>query len=440
MEMAPPRNVKEVQSLNCKIAALNRFVSRATNKCLPFFRTLKKSFEWIIECQRAFDELKAYLSSPPLLSPSQLGENLFLYLVVSLAAVSAALIREEDRVQKPVYYASWPLCGAKERYPPMEKLAFALVAAAGKLKSYFQAHTVNVLTDKPLRRAMSNPEAAGRLALWAIELSEFDIKYHLRTAIKGQIVTDFIAKFTYDEDKGAEESLHWSIYTDGSSNRRAEGGAGIVLLSPEGDKVECMVRLDFPTTNNEAEYEALVPGLDLVKAAEATSVVIHCESQVVANQVNGDYECKGERMKRYLDQVKARINDPEAKIIQIPREENEHANRLAKVTSAEHMIIPGNVLSFVQLSPLIDSDDMQEIGSESNWTTPIVSYLKNGVLPDGKEVARKLKVQVARFILINDVLYKRGFSSPYLRCLGTEEPDYVMREIDEGICGNHSGA
>ena len=73
--------------------------------------------------------------------------------------------------------------------------------------------------------------------------------------------------------------------------------------------VECMVRLDFPTTKNEAEYEALVAGLDLAKAARATSVVIYCDSQVVTNQVNGNYKCKGERMKRYLDQVKRRIDD-----------------------------------------------------------------------------------------------------------------------------------
>ena len=101
-----------------------------------------------------------------------------------------------------MYYASRALRNAEERYPPMEKLAFALVTAAHKLKPYFQAYTVNVLTDKPLRRAMSNPEAVGRLALWAIELSEFDIRYRPRTAIKGQIVADFIAEFTYDEDKG----------------------------------------------------------------------------------------------------------------------------------------------------------------------------------------------------------------------------------------------
>ena len=97
-------------------------------------------------------------------------------------------------------------------------------------------------------------------------MSEFDIQYRPRTAIKGQIVVDFIAEFTHNEDKGAEESPHWSIYTDRSSNRQA-GGAGIMLLSPEGDTIECMVRLDFPATNNESEYEALIAGLDLAKAA-----------------------------------------------------------------------------------------------------------------------------------------------------------------------------
>ena len=122
-------------------------------------------------------ELKAYLSAPPLLSPLQSGEEIFLYLVVSPAAISAALIREEEKVQKLVYYTSRALRGVEERYPPMEKLAFALVTAARKLKPYFQAHTVVILTDRPLQRAMSNLDVAGQLALWAIELSKFDIQY-----------------------------------------------------------------------------------------------------------------------------------------------------------------------------------------------------------------------------------------------------------------------
>ena len=122
----------------------------------------------------------------------------------------------------------------------MEKLAFALVTAARKLKPYFQAHTIIVLTDQLLKRAMSSPEAAGRIVLWAIELSEFDIQYRPRTAIKGQVVADFIAEYTQLEGKGAEGLGQWSIHKDGSSNRQA-GGAGVVIQNPEGDKIECMI-------------------------------------------------------------------------------------------------------------------------------------------------------------------------------------------------------
>ena len=113
LEMKPPQNIKEVQSLTGRIAALNRFVSKATDKCLPFFKVLKKAFEWTDKCQRAFQDLKTYLVTPPLLSPSVVGERLFLYLVVTPHAVSSALIREEAKMQKPVYYTSRALRGAK---------------------------------------------------------------------------------------------------------------------------------------------------------------------------------------------------------------------------------------------------------------------------------------------------------------------------------------
>ena len=111
--MKPPQNVKEVQSLTGRVATLNRFVSKATDKCLPFFKVLKKAFEWTDECQRAFQDLKTYLTAAPLLSPSVLGEELYLYLVVTLHAVSSTLVREEGRVQKPVYYTSRALRGAE---------------------------------------------------------------------------------------------------------------------------------------------------------------------------------------------------------------------------------------------------------------------------------------------------------------------------------------
>ena len=193
---------------------------------------------------------------------------------------------------------------------------------------------------------MGNPEAAGQMVLWAIKLSKFDVQYSLRTAMKGQVVADFITEFTNMEGQGAEEHYQWSIHTNRSSNKQADR-VGIVLHSLEGDETECMVCPNFHRTNNKVEYETLVAGLDLTKAAGATSVVVYCDSQVVISQVNGDYKCKGEWMKKYLEQVRKRVGDFQAKFVQIPREENEQADRLAKAASAEHMLISNKVLSFV---------------------------------------------------------------------------------------------
>ena len=114
LNMTSPKIVKEVQKLTGRIVALNRFVSKATDKCLPFFKTLKQAFAWIDECEAAFQELKRYLSNPPLLSPSKEGENLYLYLVVSATAISTALIREEGKMQLPVYYVCQAFQGAEQ--------------------------------------------------------------------------------------------------------------------------------------------------------------------------------------------------------------------------------------------------------------------------------------------------------------------------------------
>ena len=141
----------------------------------------------------------------------------------------------------------------------------------------------------------------------------------------------------------------------------------MAIQTPEGDKIECMIQLDFPTTNNEAEYKALVAGLDLAKVAGAEYMIIHCDSQVITSQINGDYECRNKRMKKYLEEVKNQISSLEFKFVQILREENEYADHLAKATSAKFMNASKQVLSFVQTSSLIDDGaQMQEITAEEN--------------------------------------------------------------------------
>ena len=194
--MPPPSNIKEVQHLIGRIAALSRFVSKASDRCQPFFQVLKKAFQWDTHCEEEFVALKTYLSSPPILvSPSE-GELLTLYLTVYDFSTSAILIRDKDRVQHPVYYCSRALRGAEERYPKMEKLILALVTAARKLRPYFQAHTIEVPTEYPMKQVLHKLETSGRLMKWALELSEFDIRYKPKTAIKGQVLADFVMEFT----------------------------------------------------------------------------------------------------------------------------------------------------------------------------------------------------------------------------------------------------
>uniref|UniRef100_A0A2N9HHE1 Uncharacterized protein n=1 Tax=Fagus sylvatica TaxID=28930 RepID=A0A2N9HHE1_FAGSY len=364
LEMSPPTTVKEVQSLTEKAAALNRFVSRSTDKCLPFFKILRKAFQWTEECQHAFEELKVYLSSPPLLSPSKTGEELYLYLAVSSSAVSSALIREEERVQKPVYYTSRALKGAEERYSNMEKLAFALLIRIKETQAIFPG---------PLNSA--------------------------------QALADFIAEFTHPwEEEGEPEQLEiWTVNIDGSSTKEM-GGAGIILVSPEKDKFEYAIQLRFRATNNEAEYEALLAGLKLSKKMGVKNLTVKSDSQLVIGQIKGEYEAKGRQDEKIL--------------------EGEECDGFLEI----------------QGRPSIEEETVNAIKDNVSWMSPIVRYLKEGRLPTDKMEARKLRIRASHFQLLDGILYKMGFSRPHLRCLSPEEANYVIREVHEGICGNHSGA
>ena len=143
-------------------------------------------------------------------------------------------------------------------------------------------------------------------------------------------------------------------------------------------------------------------------------------------------------MKKYLNKVRRLIKKfSEAHFVQIPREENMEADTLAKEASVSEMT---DRFDEIQYMPSIDLPEVQQIKGDKNWMTPIVGYLKKGKLPQGKNKARKLRIKLAKYVLMDEVLYKRGFSQPYLRCLAPDEASYVLREVHEGACGNHSGA
>ena len=186
-DLKPSQNAKEVQKLTGMIAALNRFISRSADRCRPFYLLINKwkGFEWFEDCTAAFQQIKEYLSRLPIMSSPAANEVLYAYIAMAPHAVSLVLIREDSGLQRPVYYVSKSLQEAEIRYSPLEKAILAVVHASRKLPHYFQAHTVVVLTQLPLKSVLQTIDYTRRIALWNTILGAFDIKYMPRTSIKG---------------------------------------------------------------------------------------------------------------------------------------------------------------------------------------------------------------------------------------------------------------
>ncbi|XP_021776322.1 uncharacterized protein LOC110740133 [Chenopodium quinoa] len=289
------------------MAALYRFISKASDKGLPFFKACPKSKEliWEDEQKVAFQQLREHLANLPTLARPAEGEVLYLYVAVSPATVSVVLLKEEKKVQQPIYFVIHTLTDVETRYPLLEKVVYAVVVAARKLRPYFDSHQIVVLTDQPLEKVLGKVEKSGRLTKWAFELTDFSISYQPRATIKAQALADFLAECSYqetlDEGKGT-----WAVFTDGSATVNGSG-AGVVITTPEGRNFEYALKFSFKASNNEAEYEAAVAGLELCIALEAEHVCLKTDSQLVANQIRGEYEAKEPSMISYLAKIKSVI-------------------------------------------------------------------------------------------------------------------------------------
>ncbi|XP_011100179.1 uncharacterized protein LOC105178414 [Sesamum indicum] len=419
LNLKSPTSIKEVQKLTGRIASLNRFISRFADRNLHFFKILRKvkGFEWTDECEQAFQELKNYLRSPPFWQIRKKGV-LYLYLAVSDNAVSLVLIKEENKIQNPVYYVSKMLQGAETRYTEIKKLALAVVVTARKLRPYFQSHKIVVRTNHPLRNILSRPEASRRMIKWAVELGEFDITYQNRTVEKAQILADFVIEISgASEDPGI-----WMLHVDGSSNA-SNGGAGILIEGPGGVEIEVAVRLSFSTTNNEAEYEALVLGLELAFEAGAQVLEVFTDSQLVAMQIEGTYETREKSMMEYLKKSKEWMQKfSKCSIQQIPRSENESADALSKFGATLAGIKDRKITVLIkERSAISERVETNMVISKCPWIEEIAAYLKDGTLP-------------------TDFANARTVEGPLLKCLDDPQARYVLREIHEGSCGNHFGA
>ena len=268
----------------------------------------------------------------------------------------------------------------------------ALVHATRKLQHYFQAHTVWVLIKYPLQSLLRRSDFTGRIAKWGTRLGAFNIRYKLRNSIKGQVLANFMAEFTLM--LGALLAIcqvtikKWSVYMDGASNTRGSR-IKVVLISPEGLRLEKSLRLGFRASNNEAEYEALIAGLRAVQKLGAKEVEVF-DFKLVVSEIEGSFEVKDSRMSQYLKLFRVlRANFRKVNMVKEPKSQNSHADSLATLALSLDECIPQVIFveileqSSIEQSAVVVSASV----SESSWLDPYIAFFSNGSLPtDAKEV------------------------------------------------------
>ncbi|KAF8049212.1 hypothetical protein N665_2275s0001 [Sinapis alba] len=323
--------------------------------------------------------------------------------------MSGVLIKEDHSEERPIFYTSKRMMDPETRYPTLEKMALAVITTARKLRPYFMSHSIEILTNQPLRTVMQNTNHLGRLSKWAFELSEHDIIYKNRTAAKSQVLADFLVELTPElQDDLTLPSPNWVLHVDGSSTVKGSG-AGVQLQSPTGELIRQSFSFNFPASNNEAEYESLIAGLRSAKAMRAKRLSAYSDSQLVTSQFSGKYDAHNDRMDAYLRLVQNLANEFEFfEIIKVPRGENVCADALAvlgsKLRDQVKRTIPihrieaprinlseENVFMVAPVTETQPEEPSTYNQATLDWRTEFIDYLANNELPPWKWAARRLK-------------------------------------------------
>jgi ribonuclease HI len=273
--------------------------------------------------------------------------------------VSAVIVVERTEeghalpVQQSVYYISEVLSDTKTRYPQVQKQLYVVVLAWRKLRHYFEAHPVTVVSSFPLGEIIHNPDAAGRIAKWSAELMGETLAYAPRKAIKSHILADFVTEWTDTKLPPPQiQAECWTLYFDDSVTK-ARAGTGLLFVSPLGEHMRYAVRLHFPASNNMVEYEALLCGLKIAIKIGIKCLDVWGDSQLVIDQVMKNVSCHGDKMEAYCKAVRA-LEDKfyGIELNHVPCRYNEEANELAKVTSGRITAPPPPNLFARDIAPL----------------------------------------------------------------------------------------
>ncbi|KAL0447771.1 UNVERIFIED_CONTAM: hypothetical protein Slati_1905000 [Sesamum latifolium] len=390
-------------------------------------------FEWDEACRNAFRSIKLLDETSVLVAPVP-GRPLILYIAAQECSVGALLAQEnEEEKESALYYLSRRMTPNELRYSPIEKICLALIFAIQKLKHYFQAHTIRLVSKaNPLKYVMSKPVLSDRLARWYLQLQQFEIVYVPQKAVKGQVLADFLAdhpipaEWELSNDLPDEDVLvieitpPWKMYFDGASHKEG-AGAGVIFITSDGEVLPYSFTLTQNCSNNAAEYQALILGLEMAVDIKQLHLKVFGDSKLVINQLLGLYE-----------------------------KDNKQADALAKLASTlttleDNARVP--ICKSWVVPPIFDDDDCEEEEElhaievfdieREDWRQPLIDYLKYEKVPDDPRRKVDIRRRATRFIHHNDTLYRRSFDGVFLRCLSDDEAIQAMEEAHSGVCGAH---
>ncbi|CAL8153039.1 unnamed protein product [Prunus armeniaca] len=430
---------KEAHSSNREFLRFLSSPKGHRGKIQPFSSLLRlkqeQIFKWEEQHQQAFEEIKHYISNPPVLSPPKRGRPLKLYVSASEVSIRSLLVQDnKEGKEQAVYYLSRTLTEVERKYSAIERLCLALYFTAVKLKHYMLPFTIYIIVKTNLIKYMlTRPMLRGRIGKWTMALTEFAFRYVPHKAVKGQVVTYFLADHSGEEIENMD-----------SLDIANPSGAGIVLEEPLGIRHCYSFQLDFQCTNNRAEYEALIIKLEIQVELGIQSVEILGDSMLVLKQIAGEYKCLSPSLAVYLVAARNLLTEfREATWEHIPREENFASNELAQVATGiqipedyvQRIIKVGKKSLPSVLTKGMEIDVNSAIITEDDWRNPIINYLQYPTLPYGKRV----RIMALNYHMWSGDLVRKSKDEVLLRCLGKQEYMKVMGETHEGICGAHQG-
>ncbi|XP_020410280.1 uncharacterized protein LOC109946529 [Prunus persica] len=385
-EMPPPRNLRELRGLQGRLAYIRRFISNLSGRCQPFSRLMKKDvpFIWDQACQNALESIKQYLLNPPVLMAPIKGKPLILYIAALECSLGALLAQHnEDGKENALYYLSRTLVGAEQNYTPIEK--------------------------------------------WSLLLSEFEIKFVPQKAIKGQALADFLAAHPTpgnmelsndlaDEEVFTTEALICQLYFDGAA--RGKGAeAGLVFITPSGGLIPYSFSLLALCSNNVAEYEALIIGLEIALEMHIDYLQAYGDSHHIPRSENDKADA--------LANLAASLTLPDERDIQI-------------TVGERYLLLPAiKRIEEVVDSNVITASECEGEPDDLDWRHPIIEYLRQAKLPNDSRKKAEVRRRATRFLYLNDTLYKRSFDGMLLRCLSKQDSTKALHDTHAGTCGAH---